>query len=320
MDASGEPPAKRPRSDSAPPSVAHEREVLGRSITDALLQASSHVLKEYMPDVTTERQARARRPRTPARRQAALRCQAGARGSAWGPAGAVPGCPVSDGLSAQVVLLAVANMASTVVELIMPTIQARSRACRGGAGGDAPAATRHFPRFRPDIPGGGPAQSVIRDRLARATPVAPPPPAPLPPPAPPPQQLYNPALPASATLFALQQILAPQGQAPPAAMRQPAPRMDPPVAPLAPPRLVLTLPPPQPRSTPARPPPLQPPAVPLAAGQLRLVIVNECPEGFGSWRPVECVGSRAGPPGQALTRLLASQVAQQRPHPLPGAV
>ena len=62
MDASGEPAAKRARSDSAPPGVAHEREVLGRSITDALLQASSHVLKEYMPDVTTERQARA--PRT----------------------------------------------------------------------------------------------------------------------------------------------------------------------------------------------------------------------------------------------------------------
>jgi len=201
----------------------------------------------------------------------------------------VAGCPASERLSAQVVLLAVANMASTVVELIMPTIQARSRLARRGARGVTRLPCDTFPRFRPDIPAGGPVQSVIRDRLARATPAAPLPPAPVPPTAPPLQQLYNPALPASATLFALQQMLAPQGQAAPPPVTQPAPRVEPPVAPLPPPTR-LTLPPPQPRSTPARPPPLQPPAVALTAGQLRLVIVNECPEGFGSWRPVECVG------------------------------
>ena len=132
-----------------------------------------------------------------------------------------------------------------------------------------------------------PPQSIVRDQLARA--LAQQAQAPPPPPPPPAQQLYNPALPASATLFALQQMLAPQPPPPP--MLQPL-RIEQPAAP--PPPTRLTLPPPQPRSTQARPAPLQPPAVPLTAGQLRLVIVNECPEGFGSWRPVECVARRAG--------------------------
>jgi len=55
-----EPAAKRLRADDATPAFAQERELLGQSITDALLQASAHVLREYMPDVTTERQARTR--------------------------------------------------------------------------------------------------------------------------------------------------------------------------------------------------------------------------------------------------------------------
>ena len=135
----GEPPsAKRLRSDNAPPGVEHERELLGRSITDALLQASSLVLKEYMPDVTAERQARPRGITRGRAARTARRSLVGTRGSSRAQGAGADARLLMCGPSAQVVLLAVANMASTVVELVMPTIQVRShtreRACSRNAG------------------------------------------------------------------------------------------------------------------------------------------------------------------------------------------
>ena len=128
MDAGSEPPAaKRLRSDNAPPGVEHERELLGRSVTDALLQAASLVLKEYMPDVTAERQARRRHIRRGRALRTARRRPAGTRGTSRAQGARAGARLLTCGSAAQVVLLAVANMASTVVEMVMPTIQARSR-------------------------------------------------------------------------------------------------------------------------------------------------------------------------------------------------